>query len=113
MYKRAITILFGFIASGFAMAVEQCASWGCTSTVSEIYTNVNGYIYVATPLDETKANCKVYPGNYFVLKPEAQNIKEVYSSLLAAYVANEKIQIRIIENSPICEIAYVRLSKNH
>lgn len=94
-----------------AVFADNCSTWGCVSTVEDLYTNANGYVYVSTPLDETKANCTVYPGNYFVLNPAAQNFKEVYASLLAAFMSDKKIQIRIVEGSPRCEISYVRLSK--
>ena len=100
-----------FTLAGVSHA-DECASWGCVSTIESLYTNASGLIYVSTPLDETKANCTVYPGNYFVLNPNAQNKKEIYSSLLAAYMAGRKIQLRVVEGSPNCELSYVRLHTN-
>ncbi len=111
LLRRVLAI--GSIVLSSGAIGDQCASWGCISTIENLYTNTNGHIYVSTPLDETLANCTVYPGNYFVLMPDSQNAEKVYSSLLAAYMSNSKIQLRIIEGSPICELAYVKLSKNH
>ncbi len=91
---------------------DECTSAGCISTIESLYTNSSGLIYISTPLDETKANCTAYAGNYFVLNPESPNAKEIYSSLLAAYMSDSKIQLRINEGSPNCELAYVRLNKN-
>ncbi|MCW8876193.1 MAG: hypothetical protein OQK51_03965 [Kangiellaceae bacterium] len=106
--KRIVLVLVGILLSASASAFE-CQPYGCVSTISDLYTNANGYIYVATPDDETKANCTVYPGNYFVLKPESQNADKIYSSLLAAYVSQKKVQLRVVEGSPVCELAYVRM----
>ncbi len=91
-------------------SAEQCASWGCVSTIEELYTNAVGNIYVSTPLDETGANCTVYPGNYFILPPDQQNTDKVYSQILAAYISQSKIQLRITEGDGYCKIKYVRQS---
>ena len=112
MRKLCLFLIVAWSGTTIAVA-DQCGTWGCTSTVETLYTNANGYIYVSTPLDETAANCTIYPGGYFVLQPTAQNADKIYSSLLSAYMSNSKIQIRIVEGSPICEIAYVTLSRQH
>ena len=108
--KTSVAIIFCSMSS--ISIADSCSSTGCTSTIEQLYTNADGLIFVSTPLDETAANCTVYPGDYFVLSPTAGNAKEVYSSLLAAYMSNSKIQLRIKEGSSNCEIAYVRLNKN-
>jgi hypothetical protein len=97
----------------FSAASNQCASWGCTATIETLYTNVDGDIYIGTPGDEKLTNCTPVSGVYFTLNPSAVNAKEVYSSILAAYMANEKIQLRIKEGSSNCELAYVKLAKTH
>lgn len=111
MNIKKMVIFFGACLVSSLSIADECASWGCTSTIETLYTNISGLVLVSTPLDETKANCTVYPGSYFVLNTDAQNGKEVYSSLLAAYMSNSKIQLRITEGSPNCELTYVRLSK--
>ena len=106
IYLLLITLILPFTANA-----DQCASWGCTSTIDELYTTANGDVYIRTPLDETQANCTVHTGSHFVLSADSQNFKEIYSSLLAAYVSNSTIQLRIVEGSSNCRISYVRLSK--
>jgi len=92
------------------MALEdQCTSWGCKSTISELYTNAQGDIYVATPLDEKLANCTAVSGVYFTLDPTLSNAKEVYSTLLAAFISNKKVQLRVKEGDSKCRLSYVRL----
>lgn len=90
---------------------QECSSSGCTSKITDLYTNTNGVIYIGTQGDETKANCIPVSGVYFTLTPsKSTNSKEVYSSMLAAFIADKKIQLRIKENTTNCELAYVRLS---
>ncbi len=109
MKVRLIVFLF-LGAAQFSFAEDVCKSWGCVSTVSEITTNRNGYIFVATPLDENLANCTPYAGQYFSINPDYKNAREMYSSLLSAYMSSKRIQLRVVEGSQNCELSYVRLS---
>ncbi len=99
-----------FMIHGVVMA-DECTTWGCVSTIESLYVNASGNIFVGTPLDETKANCTASSGVYFTLNTKSANAKEMYSSLLAAYMANNKVQLRIIEGSGNCELSYIRLGK--
>jgi len=58
------------------------------------------------------ASCTPVSGVYFSLDTEMSNSKEIYSALLAAYMADKKILLRIIEGSNDCTIAYVKLDAN-
>ena len=107
---KKILILAAALATVNVFAADQCTSWGCVSTISELYTTVHGKVYVSTPFDENLANCTVNQGKYFTLDLSKPNGKEVYATLLAAYIAQEKIQLRIIENQLDCPIAYVRMN---
>jgi hypothetical protein len=95
----------------FSAASNQCASWGCLATIETLYTTVDGDIYIGTPSDEKLAKCTPVSGVYFTLNPASGNAKEVYSSILTAYMANKKIQLRIKEGSSNCELAYVKLTQ--
>jgi len=111
MDMRIKLMMFLYIGmSQFSFAEDGCKSWGCVSTVSEITTKRNGYIFVATPLDENLANCAPYAGKYFSINPDFKNSREMYSSLLSAYMSSKKIQLRVVEGSQNCELSYVRLS---
>jgi len=107
-YFIAALIMFLSIT---ASAEDKCTTWGCISTLNELYTKSSGVVYIATPLDETKANCTPHSGVYFTLRPEVSGYKEIYSSLLAAYMSDKKIQLRITEGTIGCEINYVRFAK--
>jgi len=108
--KYFLSSLIFLILPSKVFANEQCTTWGCISTISELYTNADGLIYVGTPLDEKLANCTAISGVYFTINPSSGNSKEMYSSLLAAYMSNKKIQLRVKEGHAQCELAYVRLS---
>ena len=105
-----LVVLIGLLASLSVAAAERCDSWGCISTISNLYVTSDGVIYVGTPLDEKLANCTPVAGVYFTLDPSSANAKEIYSSMLSAYMSKKKIQLRIKEGDSRCELAYVVLS---
>lgn len=107
--KKFLATVF-LILSQSVLAADRCESWGCISTVSELYTNHAGMVYVGTPLDETKANCTAHADVYFSLNPDDRNFKEMYSSILAAYMSGSKIQLRVKTGTSKCELSYVRLN---
>ncbi|MBN3495879.1 hypothetical protein [Vibrio neptunius] len=111
--KNSILLIVLALTSVPALSQDRCESWGCISTIETLYTNSNGDIYIGTPLDEKRANCTPVSGVYFSLNPSAANADEVYSSLLAAYMAGTKIQLRVKEEHPRCELSYVRLDRKH
>ena len=110
MTKYLLIPLLLYSTSSFS---EDCTTWGCTSKISELYINTDGSIYVSTDGDETKANCTTVSDIYFTLNPSTGNAKEVYSSILAAFMTGKKIQLRIKEGHAECELSYVRLATSH
>jgi hypothetical protein len=108
--KILIALVFALASSTSAWAADQCTSWGCISTVANVVTNADGVIYVGTPLDESLANCTAVSGVYFTIDTTSGNAKEMYASVLAAYMSNKKIQLRVKEGHPLCELSYVNLS---
>lgn len=100
------------VGSSSVFAADECTTWGCISSISELYVNAEGSIIVGTPLDEKLANCTPVSGVFFTLNPSAGNAKEIYSALLAAYMSDKKVQLRIVEGSDQCELSYVRLNSN-
>ena len=110
--KKFIAIL-GLFISVSVIAAEQCTSWGCVSTISKLYTTTDGPVYIGTPLNEKLANCTPVSGVYFTLNTSSKNAKEIYSSLLAAFMSGKRIALRIKEGSSNCELAYVTLDPSH
>lgn len=96
-----------------ALAADLCESWGCRGKLETLYTTAAGDIYVGFAADETLSNCQANSGTLFTLQSSKQNFKEVYASLLAAYMADRVISARIDEGTVGCNIAYVTLDANH
>ena len=106
--KRLVGILV-FLLSPVVLIADECKSWGCISTLSEVYVTALSDIRIATPLDETLANCAPVSDKYFTIKQGAPNYEAMYSTVLAAYMADKKIQLRVKEGSSDCELSYIRL----
>jgi len=107
--KKVLLFILLTITSVSVYSADRCESWGCISTVSDLYTNADGLIYVGTPLDEKLANCTPVAEVYFSINPSAENSDKMYSSILSAYMSNKKIQLRVKEGHAKCELSYVRL----
>ena len=103
--KKVLTVIALLASSTSVFAADMCASWGCTSTIETLYTNADGRIYIGTPLDENLANCTTVIDKYFTINPSSGNAKEMYSSILAAYMSDKKVQLRVKEGHPSCELA--------
>lgn len=107
MFKKGLAGVFMLLLSNIAFA-DECASWGCISTIYEIIITGDDAIRIGTPLDESAANCTAPSGQFFTLNPQAPNAEQIYSAVLSAYISNKKIQLRIKEGSADCELSYVR-----
>lgn len=101
--------VLAFMLLPMVVIADGCKSWGCISTLSEVYVTALSDIRIATPLDETLANCAPVSDQYFTIKQGAPNYEAMYSTVLAAYMADKKIQLRVKEGSSDCEISYIRL----
>ena len=99
-----LLLLLGGIAYG------ACTSTGCTDVrVTRLYVNTQYVTYVLTDGDETALNCTLVSGVYMTLDHYDANYKSVYSTLLAAQIADRPVSIRTVDNSTNCKITYVLL----
>ncbi len=110
---RIFTLIAGLLFSTQIVAANTCNNTGCISTISLLYTTANGPVYIGTPQDEKLANCTPVKNVYFTLNTNSKNAQEIYSTLLAAYMAGKKVKLRIIEGSSNCELSYVTLDSTH
>ena len=102
------SILFSVLFSSNVIA--ECTSWGCYEYVETLYTNIGGVVYVGTTGDETKSNCRPVSDVYFQFNVSDPGGAAIYSTLLAAQMADKRVSIRIRESSS-GEIGYVTLKK--
>lgn len=72
-----------------------------------LYVTSNNNILVGTTDEESELNCGTAPNGYVTLLKASKNFEVIYSTLLASRMADKKVTIRIIEDSELCDIAYV------
>jgi hypothetical protein len=105
-------------AAAFMMAsttaTAACGGGLCTDVyIEKLYIDVDtGTVNIATSGDETKLSCTAPGGIYATLHGAAKGTDRIYSTLLAAQLANKKVEsIRVHDNSSNCSVAYVVLSR--
>jgi hypothetical protein len=68
-------------------------------------------LYVQTDGDEILANCVPDSGTYFFLSGNATKFSEIYELMLLSFNEGRTLNIRIVEGSNPCEIAWVALTR--
>ena len=93
-------------------ACPECNSGGCTDVyVEELYPEASGGAWIKTSGNEALASCTV-DSNVYLRLNATEGYKEIYATLLAAQLTDRRVNIRIVENSNPCRIAYVTLNRN-
>lgn len=94
------------------LANAACDVNGCNTNISRLYAtnNENGIVYikVADPIEPL--NCTAPENSFLSLKSSHPLFKEIYSMLLAATLSNSSVRVRMVDNSPVCEVAYAWLN---
>ena len=105
-------VAFVLLLLSNAPAFADCSANACgTVHVERLYVNAEGLIYVATSGTETSLSCTPVSGKYLTLVTTATNADEVFSTLLAAQLADKQVTIRIVTSSSNCSIAYITLDR--
>jgi hypothetical protein len=108
---RKLIVAAGSILLATAAAAE-CTSQGCFEVyVEELYPTAEGGVWVKTSGDETLANCTAN-SNVFLRLNVTAGYKDIYATLLAAQIADKRVNIRVAEGTNPCTIAYVTLNRN-
>ena len=86
-----------------------CETNYCVGKVKTIYpSGPHGVVYLKSEGDMSQLNCNLKDNKYITLKPTNGMFKEIYSMLLAVQMAQKNVTMRIVENSPDCELIYTR-----
>lgn len=110
--------MFKYIVLAASVAFASNASAACytnyckgpaVSTVLSVFPNGSGNIFLELPTDKTNLNCTLTEGAYGLLKSDHPLFKEIYSTILSAVSMNKLLQVRFIEGSAGCHVAYVRM----
>jgi hypothetical protein len=114
MNKRIARVIGTIFALVFgSIAAAECTATGCWDVyVEELYPEATGGIWIRTSGSETLANCTPDSGVYLRLTNAQAGYREIFSTLLAAQLADKKVSIRINPGSNPCSVAYVTLNRN-
>ena len=94
-----------------AAAFAECSSAGCYDVyIEELYPTADGGVWIKTTGDETLANCTAN-SNVFLRLNVSAGYKDIYSTLLAAMLAEKRVSLRVVEGSNPCAVAYVTLNR--
>jgi hypothetical protein len=108
MKTRSIVFAAAALASlCSAPASAACFGYYCSAPI-ETLTIDDTAAYIRLVGGVTGLNsCTPYSGSYMVLYKSHASFKEMYASLLAAYMAKESVTLRPVEASTNCTILYI------
>jgi len=100
------------------MLVSMTLSASCTSTMCRgvgkdvllsVYPNASGSVYLQAGEGKENLDCNLVEGHYMVLKSDHPGFDVAYSTILTALISQKHLVVRIVDGSPHCEVAYVRM----
>ncbi len=105
--KKSVLSVLTFIGMTVG-ANAACTANGCFAvTVETVYITGTGTIHIGTSGDESTLDC-TSPGNHYaVLGNTDPGKNSMYSALLTAKTTKQKVDIRIVNGSGNCKIAYI------
>ncbi|AKE51273.1 hypothetical protein [Kangiella geojedonensis] len=114
---KKISILLStllFISLLPLLAEADCGGNSCTNVYVDklsVQGNSSELVYIGTSGDEAQLDCEAHAGLYAILDSNQGNADKIYSTLLAAQLANKKVKIRIATNTVGCKVAYITLDR--
>lgn len=109
---RIFIIILSLVMSSLSFADKPpflgCNNVGCIGKFGSIYLRDSGDVSIMKPdgINSSGLTCTL-EGDYFTLKRTHPSFNEIYSSILAAQLAQKTIYLRALPNTPNCEIKYV------
>jgi hypothetical protein len=118
MSMRKFVLLFcSFVATYAPAALADCSGVMCTSVhVEAINAETSELsaahdVWVQTTGLESALSCTPDSGVWMKLNMEKPGSKEVYAMLLTAFTTDKLVNIRVVQGSTNCLIAYVFMSR--
>jgi len=107
-------ILFLLLVFCSASCFSACNARSCHGVkgevVKSIYPTQGGKVYLeAPPSHRGNLNCTLAEGTFMVLEPDHPLFKEIYSTVLTALSTGNTLQVRVVEGTSNCRVAYVRM----
>src|SRR5687767_6214800 len=88
----------GLTAAGHDGIRRMFVGWLYDVLIEELYPTAEGGVWIKTTGDETLANCTAN-SNVFLRLNVSAGYKDIYSTLLAAMLAEKRVSLRIVEGS--------------
>ncbi|MBB3059893.1 hypothetical protein [Microbulbifer rhizosphaerae] len=117
--KKRMMILLLLIAVPLATIAgtppfQGCQRLACVGKIDRIYLHPEGNIKITPPIgangsDTSVLGCSLSEGVYATIKRSHPHFTEMYSMLLAAHMSGKDVYVRILENSPDCEVWYTSI----
>jgi len=110
--RRSVYRAFALLGVGlvWGTASADCSVGSCVDVyVDQLYVNSGSQdAWLQTSGTESLLNCTVNAGTYLMIPAGS---KDLYALLLAAQLADRKVNVRINEGSSPCSVAYVTMSR--
>ncbi|MDO6580639.1 hypothetical protein Q4491_04705 [Photobacterium sp. 2_MG-2023] len=108
---RYLVLTFLLFTSASWAGCNNIACYGVGKDVlTRTYLSSTGNIYIGAPVGKENLKCDLFEGQYMTLKMNHLLYREIYSTILTGIAAQKQLQIRIVENSPECEVSYVTMN---
>lgn len=105
-YKKISVLTILMLLS--VVVYAECAGVMCGDVkVQSMQVDAGGTVWIQTTGTEANLDCTPNSGIFIKLDGSASGGKNVYSGLLAYKLADKALNIRVIDNSNPCELAYI------
>lgn len=114
--KKVSAHLFAFLFLSLIPLISYagCSGNSCSSVyVDKLYVNAtsSAKIYIGTSGDESLLDCEAHANVYVTLDSSQANADKIYSTLLAAQLANKTVRIRVDTSTAGCKVSYITLDR--
>ena len=104
--KVILLILSAFLTASIFAA---CTSKSCTTTIDRLYASQSGVVYIDIKDSMNSLNCRPKNDVFISLKKDHPLFEQIYAMLLTVIATESEVQLRIVENSSDCTLAYAVL----
>ena len=110
MFKLSILAIGTLLSFNvFSACSENACSGVGKNVLLSVYPNSSGNIYLQAGAGRENLDCKLIEGHYMELKSDHSAFETAYSTILTALVSQKSLTVRIKNDSPTCEVLYVRM----
>ncbi len=110
MNKLLSASLAAMTFAAFASTANAaCTSTTCSGEISRIFINQGGVLSIRLADTDIGDSSCTATNNYATLQPSNSGFKNFYAMALTAQVSKAPVSLRMVDNSPTCEIQYIVL----